>query len=454
MPNEVRIFNRIREKDLKLKKPLTGKGIPEMVYGGTVCVQAEYVYGDTDQAGQWCYDTVSRYCGEFKANTSAGSNQSPSTDQGESANSGNNENDNEFVERVHQRLLLTPVCESMATLHPHGTQSRSEIPIELSPREASDLCDDVKDIFQGLFLIIYGLYRAYGIYHRDLSEGNVLMVKIEVADPTNSKGKKIILNPLVIDFDHARFSDDVADSMSSRTGTLPFMSILNLAGRSDKLSFLDECESFLYLYLWKCTIGFTCRQVSPPAVRKSTQSTHGRTSHSTFEEKAVHQWATNASPNTIEDAKRSHMDSKENFTIVLKGLRPEFKRLRPLFHNLRKALFTWTGGSGALVTEVEKTTAKVITGSMNQGTSGAGPPKLASKMEAKGTVDALAAFHQWYNEGDMERTEIDSAEMFEVEEYDPLLKRYDYEEEVLKKFHALMKPKGNTQKQLSDIVEG
>ncbi|KAJ1967605.1 hypothetical protein IWQ62_001748, partial [Dispira parvispora] len=208
MPNEVRIFNHIEEKDRELEEPLTENGIPKMKYGGTVCVKTEYVHGDTDHTGQWCYDTTSRYCGKLKANAGDDPNHSSSTAPGRSANPGNTDNVIKSVERVHQRLLLTPVGKSMTALHPYGTQPSSEVPVELTPGEATMLCGKVSYFFQQLFGIIYRLHEDYGIYHRDLSEGNVLVVETEITHPMNPNETLIVLFPLLIDFDHARIEGD------------------------------------------------------------------------------------------------------------------------------------------------------------------------------------------------------------------------------------------------------
>ncbi|KAJ1659782.1 hypothetical protein IWQ61_001179 [Dispira simplex] len=225
------------------------------------------------------------------------------------------------------------------------------------------------------------LHTDYKIYHRDLSEGNVLVVEDEMSDPKAPKETVMILEPLLIDFDHARYKDDdTVDQMLSRTGTLPFMSILNLAGHAKHLTFIDECETFLYLFVWKCIIGFGRCQISlttttkpkktatgknatshtplskhvtggskemaaldpdrvNPVEHEEAQSVQGGASHPPFKEKMVHQWASNESIEAIEDVKCLHVDSWINFTVVLYELRLEFRRFQPLFHRLHEALF-------------------------------------------------------------------------------------------------------------------
>ncbi|KAJ1645526.1 hypothetical protein IWQ61_010308, partial [Dispira simplex] len=398
-PNEVRIFNHIASVDRESnKKPLTENGVPKMKYGGTVCIKKEHVHENMHQTSEWCYDTMSLYCGGLKVESDGGSNRNPLTSQGKSVNPRNVEEPRKCVECVHQRLVLTPVGKPMTRLHPYGTQLESEVPIILPPEKEMELYTNVGYFFKALFMIIRKLHKYYEIYHRDLSEGNVLVVKKESPYMTEPNETVIVLEPLLIDFDHARLKgDNAVDQMQSRTGTLPFMSILNLAGKTSALTFLDECESFLYLFLWKCIIGFARCQISLPATRKPKKSTTSKDTvalanpkplsqnvaggtgenialypaehqeaqslrdvayHSKFQKKEVHQWASNEPIGCIEEWKRLHMHSGDTFSTVLKELRPEFKRLRTLFQRLRDALFKWEGGSGALVTRMRKTTVE------------------------------------------------------------------------------------------------
>ncbi|KAJ1656902.1 hypothetical protein IWQ61_003604 [Dispira simplex] len=261
-PNEVRIFNHIASVDRESnKKPLTENGVPKMKYGGTVCIRKEHVHGAVHQMSEWYYDTMSLYCGGLKVESDSGSNHNPSTSQGKFVNTGNVEEPRKCVECIHQWLVLTPVGKPMTRLHPYGTQPESEVPIILPPAKEKELYTNVGYFFKVLFIIIRRLHKDYKIYHCDLSEGNVLVVEIESPHPTKPNVTVIVLEPLLIDFDHARLKDDNIDQM-------------------------------------------------------------------------------------------------DNFNIILKELCPEFKRLRTLFQGLRDALFKWEGGSGALVTTVEKTTVE------------------------------------------------------------------------------------------------
>ncbi|KAJ1645500.1 hypothetical protein IWQ61_010310 [Dispira simplex] len=443
-----------------------------MKYGGAVCIRKEDVHGDTSQTGQWCYDTMSRYCGELKVIT----DRSPSASQGESAKSENPDEPKERVERVHQRLLLTPAGEPMTRLHPYGTES--EVPTKLPPKKASDFSHDVVYFFQQLFLTIHTLHKNYNVYHQDLSEGNVLVVENEMSHPDKSDKTVMFLDPLLIDFGHARLKgDDVVDQMLSRTGTLPFMSILNLASHTNHLTFIDECESFLYLFVWKCIIGFARCQLSLPATTKPKKTASGKNTtshpplskgvaggskgkapldpaktnpvergeaqpvqggapHPSFEEKMVHHWVSYQSIEAIEKWKRLHMDSRNTFTVVLDDLRPEFRRLRFFFHRLHKALFTWEGGSGAIITEKE-TTAKATAGPSHPRTGHMDPQGLASDLQVKNTEVELSVSQKLYRRLLMNKDNKNTIE-YTVEMHDPLLERAKHEEAVTKKFYAVI----------------
>ncbi|KAJ1948711.1 hypothetical protein IWQ62_006853, partial [Dispira parvispora] len=222
--------------------------------------------------------------------------------------------------------------------------------------------ENVLVVFVRLFHIIHDLYKNCQVYHRDLSEGNVL-VREYGGEPY----------PLLIDFDHARLCSDIVDhSMRFGTGTVPFMSILNLAGYSHKLSILDELESFLYFWVWKCTIGFApsniirdrtapnTPQVPPmqpivnPLVRvlarlklinrKSValvQRSKCRVGQ-TIQLK-IRSWAKGDPGSECLDVKFLHTSSDGTFNEVLEELRPEFQLFKPLFLKLRSILFDWDG---------------------------------------------------------------------------------------------------------------
>ncbi|KAJ2499342.1 hypothetical protein GGI11_007970, partial [Coemansia sp. RSA 2049] len=97
-----------------------------------------------------------------------------------------------------------------------------------------------------------------GILHRDISSNNVLFYETD-------GGKDV--QGLLIDFDHAvDVSVPKITRHLDRSGTLPFMSINNLAGNIQWVTGLDDWESALYLMCWIGTYGFNKQQAPDPAV--------------------------------------------------------------------------------------------------------------------------------------------------------------------------------------------
>ncbi|KAJ1643674.1 hypothetical protein IWQ61_010506 [Dispira simplex] len=262
----------------------------------------------------------------------------------------------EVVNRVHQRLLILPIGESLTELHSWAWKPGSTTQV-LDDYEKQTLAIYVQDFFTRLFWIIYYLYTELGIYHRDLFEGNVL-VHQQDGFP----------HPLLIEFDHAHLrADDQNDYMHSRTGTVPFMSILNLAGRSQSLSIVDELESFMYLWVWKCSIRFSPSHIT----RSNTASNTPQASVASVPQSSTLMYVTSHKPSSLAQ-KRKFLRKETNqpsvrawakgdpgsscleakikdtsdgiaFSLVLKDLPPKFKILKPLFLKLRKALFDWDG---------------------------------------------------------------------------------------------------------------
>ncbi|KAJ1654844.1 hypothetical protein IWQ61_005300 [Dispira simplex] len=268
------------------------------------------------------------------------------------------------VNRVHQRLLMEPVGQSMDTLHPRTKDTKNNDP--LTQDEEKDLYSNVLRVFSRLCCVIYILYTEFGVYHRDLSEGNVLVHR--------RNGE---VYPLLIDFDHSRFERDAEkDTMQSRTGTISFMSILNLTGHSDHLTILDELESVLYLWEWKCTIGFSWSEITRPrATKMSTTSLQNTSRQLSNPSKAIRAswknvpsrmggaraglprketfytpqpkvpgirlWAMSNLEIFYLHRKVTDLVSVKDFQAILDDLRPDFRKLRPLFLKLREILFDW-----------------------------------------------------------------------------------------------------------------
>ncbi|KAJ1660120.1 hypothetical protein IWQ61_000918 [Dispira simplex] len=360
LPNEVRIFWEIEKGVESEKYKSIAYSIPKLKAGGSVLAE------ETRTSDSECYSTVAKYCGELKLfglQSDKQSETSTSKATMTASEGGNCKPLFRLVNRVHQRLLMEPVGQSMDTLHPRTKDKKNTDP--LTQDEKKELYVNTTGVFISLSYVIYILYTEFGVYHRDLSEGNVLV--------RNRNGD---MYPLLIDFDHSRLKVDDSDSMQSRTGTIPFMSILNLAGYSHDFTILDELESFLYLWVWKCTIGFSPSEITRSRAIKAGTTTQQGSSHQRSKSSNVERpswktassrmgnaptgqtqaessftpqpkvplvrfWATGNPGTDCLTAKVVHMSTEYAFRTVLDDLRPEFWKLKPLFLKLREILFDW-----------------------------------------------------------------------------------------------------------------
>ncbi|KAJ1967046.1 hypothetical protein IWQ62_002093 [Dispira parvispora] len=354
LPNEVRILHKIARYRGESESQSILYGLPKLKAGGSVRIADD---SSTD-SGQ--FGTVARYCGDLDIVNKSYNVQPVGPTTAESG-TGNAVPQFRVVNRVHQRLLMSPMGESLTGLHSWARKPGNTTQ-DLDQQEKKMLLVYVQLFFARLFWIIYYLYKDLGVYHRDLSEGNVLVREVDG-----------VPHPLLIDFDHARLrSDPLNDNMCSRTGTVPFMSILNLAGRSNQLSIVDELESLVYLWVWKCTIG-----ISPSHITRSKTTAHTSqvvisqlpsdsvservtrlyvTSHkptakaqrrkhflSETRKLLVRSWANGNPGKDCLNAKYSHTSNDTLFEIVLEEIQPEFSNLKDMFLELREVLFDWDG---------------------------------------------------------------------------------------------------------------
>ncbi|KAJ1657335.1 hypothetical protein IWQ61_003257 [Dispira simplex] len=356
LPNEVRIFQAIKEQMGSKDHPVIKLCVPELKAGGSVLVE-EGSASDSD-----CYSTVAKYCGELNL-PGLESDKKPSPSSSKAFKDSIKESGFRPVNRVHQRLLMEPVGESMETLHPRTKDKKNNDP--LTQDEKLNLLVDVWGVFSRLCYVIYVLYTEFGIYHRDLSEGNVLIHR-----------RNGDVYPLLIDFDHSRLVVDGSDSMQPRMGTIPFMSILNETGHSEHLTILDELESFLYLWVWKCTIGFSSSEITCPRTTKMSATSLQDTSHQLSnlpkvipvswmnapsrmgnawkglprkkyfyalqpKVSGIRLWAMSNLGTISLRSKVKDLVCVVGFRLIVDELRPEFRKLGPLFLKLREILFDW-----------------------------------------------------------------------------------------------------------------
>ncbi|KAJ1649384.1 hypothetical protein IWQ61_009516 [Dispira simplex] len=397
LPNEVRIFQEIN----KNRNEFISKCIPKMKVGGSVYINVGI------SSGSEGFSTVEKYCGKLDIVTrkcTVQPQQQTSTTTGSGTD--NDTPDIKVVNRVQQRILMSPVGESLSSLHSWAHNPKY---IEkFGKTDGSELfVDYVVHVFVRHFWTIHDLYTECKVYHRDLSEGNVL-VRENNGDPY----------PLLIDFDHARLCSDTGnDNMRCGMGTVPFMSMLNLAGYSNKHTVVDELESFLYLWVWKCTIGFSptditrtrCTAMAP----NSSQTTSAQPSanprvqpvsrskltnqnftalarssnHSVGAamQPSVRMWAKGEPGGDCLRAKFIDTTSDITFGSVLDELRPEFRMLKPLFLELRGILFDWDGKqSSYLLGKRSGGKTMVWQGRSRRGRNSRGPTKTNAniKLEA------------------------------------------------------------------------
>ncbi|KAJ1967048.1 hypothetical protein IWQ62_002095, partial [Dispira parvispora] len=354
LPNEVRIFREIERRRSESRSESIAYGLPTLVAGGSVRI----TNGGSSDSGQ--FSTVARYCGDLDI-VNKSYNVQPVDPTTAESGTGNAVPQFRVVNRVHQRLFMSPMGESLTGLHSWARKPGNTTQ-DLDQQEKETFTFYVQIFFARLFWIIYYLYKDLGVYHRDLSEGNVLVREVDG-----------VPHPLLIDFDHARLcSDPLNDSMRSCTGTIPFMSILNLAGRSNQLTIVDELESLFYLWVWKCTIGLSPLDITRSKTTAHTSqvvisqlpsdsvservtrlyvTSHKPTSKSQKSELPVDEtrqtsvrlWAKGDPGTACLNAKWKDTASDMSFRVVLKELKPEFVELKDMFLKLRKALFDWDG---------------------------------------------------------------------------------------------------------------
>ncbi|KAJ2781126.1 hypothetical protein H4R18_003068 [Coemansia javaensis] len=143
--------------------------------------------------------------------------------------------------RAHRRIVMSPVGSSIDNV---GKEPSLIVVLEEAMR-----CHD-------------GIFWECGILHGDISENNILAVSDMAGGPPRG---------LLIDLDYAVQMDQVdVGAQPERVGTLPYMSIGNIAGTRAARTRLDDWESLLYLVCWLGTTGLT--QEECVAARKRADS--------------------------------------------------------------------------------------------------------------------------------------------------------------------------------------
>ncbi|KAJ2450296.1 hypothetical protein EV183_004390, partial [Coemansia sp. RSA 2336] len=206
--------------------------------------------------------------------------------------------------RVHRRIVTSPVGHDLKLVN-----SEEELVVVLA--EAMQ-CHS-------------RLLNECGILHRDISTGNILVVRSDSA-PSGVHG-------LLIDLDSAILTDANFKAPAERSGTPVFMSIANVEDLAEDRTAVDDWESLLYVICWLATFGINSddRKV---VVEKS--------------EYPITLWSTGTTT-AIALAKRTHMDSSKNFeTNVTDKFQSKYKLLKKLATDLHKTLFLNEKCLGAL----------------------------------------------------------------------------------------------------------
>lgn len=136
--------------------------------------------------------------------------------------------------RAHKRFAVSPVGKRMHTINSVN-------------KFLTVICDALRCHF--------AIVDHCKICHRDFSDGNILVVW----------GQNGLARGLLTDFDNASWLNPDEDQVSrlERTGTMPFISLVNLVDRDDiPQTPLDECESAIYVSGWWGIIGLKekCRR--------------------------------------------------------------------------------------------------------------------------------------------------------------------------------------------------
>ncbi|KAJ2863838.1 hypothetical protein GGH94_003337 [Coemansia aciculifera] len=148
------------------------------------------------------------------------------------------------------------------------------------------------------------------LLHRDISSNNIMVGRRRTSDG----GYEVY--GLLIDFDYAINPSDRRLSRPERTGTLPFMSILNLEAHPEQQTELADMESLLYVLCFQATFGIN------EADAKVLRLTHETLDPSLLKIKKWQGWQEGKTMASIASDKRGHLDSLRMFEADITGYFP------------------------------------------------------------------------------------------------------------------------------------
>ncbi|KAI9474380.1 hypothetical protein BX667DRAFT_515796 [Coemansia mojavensis] len=206
--------------------------------------------------------------------------------------------------RVHRRIVTSPVGHDIKTV-----KNEEELIIVLA--EAMHCHNRILN--------------ECGILHRDISTGNILVVRSDSA-PSGVHG-------LLIDLDSAIQTDANLKAPAERSGTPVFMSIANVEDLAEDRTALDDWESLLYVICWLATFGI--KSSNRIAVIENS-------------EYPITSWSVGTAT-AIALAKRTHMDSSKAFeTNITDKFQSKYKLLKNLALDIYWELFQHKFCPGAI----------------------------------------------------------------------------------------------------------
>ncbi|KAJ2325355.1 hypothetical protein GGI00_005062, partial [Coemansia sp. RSA 2681] len=191
-----------------------------------------------------------------------------------------------------------------------------------------------------LIIVLYHAMRTHSwaletcnLLHRDISANNI-MIKRGKAENGN-----LLIHGILIDYDCAIHPGVERVARPERTGTKPFMSVLNLEAHPDERTELDDWESMFYVLCFLATFGINHadREILTKAREPGLKI-----------RLKIMEWHANRGMADIADDKRSHLDSLKSFIGDIAGRfpapaqgseLPDYRPLRNLAIDLYKAMF-------------------------------------------------------------------------------------------------------------------
>ncbi|KAJ2907558.1 hypothetical protein GGI21_003768, partial [Coemansia aciculifera] len=208
--------------------------------------------------------------------------------------------------------LTTDAIYTADILERHGSDATESEPRiwyrELYMFATSPLCrplDTAKSVDELIIALADAMHahatilRDCNLLHRDVSTNNIM-----IGEETAPGGDGSTVYGLLVDFDYAVSTDCERSLRPERTGTVPFMSMLNLEADCSARTELDDWESLLYVLCWMATHGINEKDRQVLANAKKGFSDPAS---------KIGGWAPGRAMNVIAKAKRRALESRRAF---------------------------------------------------------------------------------------------------------------------------------------------